>query len=66
MGGYRDVQLTVMLESPPVMKGSSRHCAGRVRRHLAEVQLHLKEFHELKTQGGGHKTYVLLRNMVGG
>ena len=60
-GGYRDVQLTIKLESPEAKARGK----GAVCRHLAEVQLHLDEFYSLK-QAGGHRVYVERRNMTGG
>ena len=60
-GGYRDVQLTIKLESPEAKNRGK----GAVCRHLAEVQLHLVEFYRLK-QEGGHRVYVERRNMTGG
>jgi hypothetical protein len=56
-GGYRDVQLTVLLDTE---KTRARKCD----RHLAEVQLHLASILELKS-GAGHKNYVLRRNLRG-
>ena len=38
--------------------------ARGVHEHLAEVQLHLAPIIALKS-GGGHKTYVLRRNLSG-
>ena len=54
-GGYRDVQLTVVLQSDEAR-------ARGLDRHLCEVQLHLKSIIALKSEGG-HKTYVLRRNL---
>jgi hypothetical protein len=56
-GGYRDVQLTVLLNTDEAR-------ARKVDRHLAEVQLHLASILALKS-AGGHKSYVLRRNLRG-
>jgi hypothetical protein len=56
-GGYRDVQLTVRLNAATAQ-------ARKVDRHLAEVQLHFEPIIALKSNGG-HKTYVLRRNLSG-
>jgi hypothetical protein len=55
--GYRDVQLTVLLQTDETkVRGADQH--------LAEVQLHLSRIFALATEGG-HKNYVLRRNMTG-
>ena len=54
-GGYRDVQLTVMLQSEETRRRG-------VHQHLAEVQLHLKDISDLKSEIG-HRNYVLRRNL---
>ena len=56
-GGYRDVQLTVTLRSEEALRRG-------VAEHRAEVQLHLAPIHALKSEGG-HRLYVLSRNMSG-
>ena len=56
-GGYRDIQLCVRLRTPEA------HTRG-VHEHLVEVQLHLKSIIALKSEGG-HKNYVLRRNLRG-
>jgi hypothetical protein len=56
-GGYRDVQLTVLLDTAETR-------ARGVHGHLAEVQLHLTPILALKSEGG-HKNYVLRRNLKG-
>eukprot|EP00937_MAST-01D_sp_MAST-1D-sp2_P001018 g1018.t1 len=56
-GGYRDVQLTVVLSSPEAR-------ARGAHEHLAEVQLHLSAFVDLKSEGG-HRSYVTRRNLKG-
>jgi hypothetical protein len=56
-GGYRDIQLCVRLNSTG-MQAIGAH------EHLAEVQLHLASVVELKS-AGGHKNYVLRRNLAG-
>ena len=56
-GGYRDIQLTVRLNS-----AESRR--RKVHEHVAELQLHLAPLYNLKT-GGGHKNYVMCRNLSG-
>ena len=56
-GGYRDVQLTVLLDTA---EARSRG----VHKHLAEVQLHFAPIIALKSEGG-HKNYVLRRNLSG-
>ena len=56
-GGYRDVQLTVLFDSAEARERG-------VHRHLAEVQLHFAPIIALKS-GGGHKSYVLRRNLRG-
>ena len=56
-GGYRDVQLMVALDTPEAR-------ARGVHEHLAEVQLHLRAFAALKSEGG-HKAYVICRNLKG-
>ena len=57
LGGYRDVQLSARLTSP---EARLRGC----HEHIGEVQLHLDAMNQLK-HGGGHKAYVLARNMRG-
>ena len=56
-GGYRDVQLTVLLKS-------AEACERGVDNHLAEVQLHFAPIAALKSEGG-HKNYVTRRNLCG-
>jgi hypothetical protein len=56
-GGYRDVQLTVLLDTPETR-------ALGVHQHLAEVQLHLTSILQLKSVEG-HDSYVLRRNLRG-
>ena len=56
-GGYRDIQLTVRLNS-----AESRN--RQVHEHVAELQLHLAPLYNLKT-GGGHQNYVMCRNLSG-
>ena len=56
-GGYRDIQLCVRLNCEEAR-------ARGVHEHLCEVQLHLAPIIALKS-GGGHKTYVLRRNLSG-
>ena len=57
-GGYRDIQLCVRLDNAETR-------ARGVHQHRAEVQLHLSSVLALKSQGGGHKNYVLCRNLRG-
>ena len=56
-GGYRDVQLSVMMDSEETR-------ALGIDEHRAEVQLHIREIVALKTEGG-HANYVLSRNLTG-
>jgi hypothetical protein len=56
-GGYRDTQLCVRLNTEAAR-------ARGVHEHLAEVQLHFAPIIALKS-GGGHKNYVLCRNLGG-
>jgi hypothetical protein len=56
-GGYRDIQLCVRLNSAEAR-------ARGVHEHLCEVQLHFAPIIALKS-GGGHKNYVLCRNLGG-
>jgi hypothetical protein len=56
-GGYRDVQLSVMVDTEETR-------ALGVHEHRAEVQLHLRDTIALKTEGG-HANYVLSRNLRG-
>jgi len=56
-GGYRDVQLCVLLNTEEAR-------ARGVHKHLAEVQLHLRHLVALKSEGG-HASYVLRRNLSG-
>jgi hypothetical protein len=56
-GGYRDIQLCVRLNTAEAR-------ARGVHEHLAEVQLHFAPVIALKS-GGGHKNYVLRRNLSG-
>lgn len=56
-GGYRDVQLTVMLDNAATR---SLGC----HEHRAELQLHIRDVIALKTEGG-HATYVQCRNLRG-
>jgi hypothetical protein len=56
-GGYRDIQLCVRLNT------AEARVRG-VHEHLCEVQLHFAPIIALKS-GGGHKTYVLRRNLSG-
>ena len=55
--GYRDIQLCVRLITPEAR-------ARGVHEHLAEVQLHFAPIIALKGDGG-HKNYVLRRNLSG-
>ena len=57
-GGYRDVQLSVRIDTA----WTREHGLDKI---LCEVQLHDAEFHERKTMGGGHTAYVMQRNMLG-
>ena len=56
-GGYRDVQLAAVLDTPETR-------ARGVHEHLFEVQLHLCQFAALKSEGG-HRAYVQCRNLRG-
>ena len=56
-GGYRDVQLTVTLDTAETRSRG-------VHEHAAEVQLHLRAFAALKSEGG-HQVYVESRNLRG-
>lgn len=56
-GGYRDVQLSFRLVSAEAK-------ARGVEKHIAEVQLHLAAMFALKS-AGGHKSYVVARNLAG-
>lgn len=56
-GGYRDIQLCVRLDTAEAR-------ARGVATHLCEVQLHFAPIIALKSSGG-HKTYVLCRNLSG-
>jgi hypothetical protein len=56
-GGYRDVQLTVLLKTNKTRE-------KKTDRHLAEVHLHLAKILELKT-AAGHVNYVTRRNLRG-
>lgn len=56
-GGYRDVQLSVMLDT------EETRSLG-VHEHRAEVQLHIRGIVALKSEGG-HANYVLSRNLRG-
>lgn len=56
-GGYRDVQLCARL------KTNSASACG-VDNHLVEIQLHLSAIYNLKSEGG-HKSYVVARNLRG-
>ena len=53
--GYRDLQLGATLRSD---EAKARDLDG----HVFEIQLHLAAFAALK-HGGGHKTYVVSRNL---
>jgi len=55
--GYRDIQLSVLLETP-----ESR--ARKTHKHICEVQLHLDSIYALKSDKG-HMIYVTSRNMRG-
>ena len=57
-GGYRDVQLTVMINNSAAKE-------RKVRKHQAEVQLHLAPIATLASKGDGHKNYKLYRNISG-
>lgn len=54
-GGYRDIQLSVRLDS---LEARERG----VHQHVAEVQLHLEALHQLKHEGG-HRAYIIARNL---
>ena len=56
-GGYRDIQLCVMLNNEETRKRG-------VETMLCEVQLHLEAFCRLKLEGG-HSTYITSRNLRG-
>jgi hypothetical protein len=56
-GGYRDIQLCARLDTEEAR-------ARGVHEHLCEVQLHFAPIIALKGDGG-HKTYVLRRNLSG-
>ena len=56
-GGYRDVQLAAVLDTPETR-------ARGAHEHLFELQLHLRAFAALKSEGG-HKAYVQCRNLKG-
>eukprot|EP00937_MAST-01D_sp_MAST-1D-sp2_P002363 g2363.t1 len=56
-GGYRDVQLCVRLNNAETR-------ARDVQFHFAEVQLHLASVAALKSDGG-HRSYVMWRNLSG-
>lgn len=56
-GGYRDVQVLVQIKTPESIRLHTEY-------HLAEVQLHLEQFHDLKT-AEGHRAYVMSRNLRG-
>ena len=56
-GGYRDVQLSVVLSTEETRR---RH----LDLHICEVQLHLAAFAYLKSNGG-HRSYVVARNLRG-
>jgi len=56
-GGYRDVQLCARLLTKEAVSWG-------VDSHLFEIQLHLSQIYKLKSEGG-HKSYVLARNLRG-
>jgi len=56
-GGYRDVQLCARLLTNEAVSWG-------VDSHLFEIQLHLTQIYKLKSEGG-HKSYVLARNLRG-
>jgi len=56
-GGYRDVQIAVRIDTEWTRKLS-------LDKLLLEVQLHQLAFFRQKVSGGGHKGYVLRRNML--
>jgi hypothetical protein len=56
-GGYRDLQLTMLLNTKQAR-------ARGVHQHLVEVQMHLAPIADLKS-AGGHKSYKLRRNLNG-
>ena len=56
-GGYRDIQLSLMIQTPV---SSSRS----LDQHIVEVQLHLELLFKLKT-ATGHRAYVMARNQRG-
>ena len=56
-GGYRDVQLAVRLNNAETRARGAHEL-------LAEVQLHLRDVADLKSDGG-HANYVLRRNLGG-
>lgn len=55
--GYRDVQLSCKLKS----KISKDY---KVDNHISELQLHLKEINDIKSESG-HKLYKFIRNLKG-
>lgn len=57
-GGYRDVQLSVRIDTA----WTRMHGLERI---LCEVQLHDLSYADRKTNGGGHAAYVARRNMIG-
>ena len=56
-GGYRDVQLCARLNTKEARD-------YRIEHHLFEIQLHISLIYNLKSEGG-HKSYVLARNLRG-
>ena len=56
-GGYRDVQLCARLNTKEARD-------YRIEHHLFEIQLHISLIYNLKSEGG-HKSYVLTRNLRG-
>ena len=56
-GGYRDVQLSAVFRSDAAI-------ASQLDTHVCEIQLHLRAIYERKSDGG-HKSYVVARNLRG-
>lgn len=56
-GGYRDLQLSLRITGPVA-------AVHGFEGHIVEVQLHLSKIYNLKT-GGGHRAYVIARNLRG-
>lgn len=55
-GGYRDVQLSIKLRTKEAFERG-------IENHICEVQLQLRDFRALKTDGG-HRSYVIRRNLM--